>query len=142
MQQGVFVDTWGWTALGYRREARHAEIKQYYAQMAAAAVPVCTTDYVLDETITLLFRRAPFAEASRYISGLLDAVSSGYLSLEHISPQRFAEAWKLRLKFHDKPRVSFTDLTSMVVMRELGITQVLTEDEHFQQVNFGFTRVP
>jgi predicted nucleic acid-binding protein len=30
----------------------------------------------------------------------------------------------------------------MVIMRELGINQVLTEDEHFMHVGLGFIRVP
>ena len=48
----------------------------------------------------------------------------------------------LRLKLHDKPTISFTDLTSMVVMEELGINQVMTGDAHFSQVGLGFQLVP
>lgn len=32
--------------------------------------------------------------------------------------------------------------TSMVVMLELGLRRVLTEDRHFSQVGMGFERVP
>jgi predicted nucleic acid-binding protein len=48
----------------------------------------------------------------------------------------------LRRKYSDKPRISFTDFTSMVVMSELGITDVMTEDDHFLQVGMGFNKVP
>ncbi|MCL5995064.1 MAG: hypothetical protein M1546_03285 [Chloroflexi bacterium] len=48
----------------------------------------------------------------------------------------------LRLKFSDKPDISFTDLTSMVVMTELGITQIMTADAHFTHVGMGFQCVP
>jgi predicted nucleic acid-binding protein len=44
------------------------------------------------------------------------------------------------MKFQDKPRISFTDLTSMVVMTEMGITSILTQDEHFTQVGMGFQK--
>ena len=37
-------------------------------------------------------------------------------------------AWELKKRFNDKPRISFADLTSMAIMAELGIQQVLTED--------------
>ena len=49
---------------------------------------------------------------------------------------------RLRLRYHDKPRISFTDLTSFVVMRELGLHRVLTGDAHFEQVGLGFVRFP
>ncbi len=51
-----------------------------------------------------------------------------------IAEERFEKAKRLRLKFQDKPRISFTDLTSMVVMQERRLTRILTEDEHFTQV--------
>jgi uncharacterized protein len=66
----------------------------------------------------------------------------GYLELEWISPENFQEAQRLRLRFFDKPMISFTDLTSMAIMRALDIELVLTGDEHFEQVGIGFKRVP
>jgi predicted nucleic acid-binding protein len=50
--------------------------------------------------------------------------------------------YKLRLQLRDKPRISFTDMTSMIVMREQGIRRVLTADTHFQQVSMGFETLP
>ena len=38
--------------------------------------------------------------------------------------------------------ISFTDLTSFVVMKEEKVTDVLTNDRHFAQVNLGFVPVP
>lgn len=63
------------------------------------------------------------------------AIEDGYLILEHITPKRFEKAKILRM------RLQFTDLTFMVVMTELGITHILTEDEHFTYVGMGFQRV-
>ena len=101
-----------------------------------------TTDYVLDETITRLFRRRPFASARRYADGIFEISRGGALEIEPITPSRFAEAWRLRCQYDDKPRISFTDLTSFVVMRELGLKHVLTGDAHFEQVGMGFVRLP
>ena len=56
--------------------------------------------------------------------------------------KRFSDAWRLRLRYSHKPRISFTDLTSFVVMRELGLQHVLTGDAHFEQVGLGFVRLP
>jgi predicted nucleic acid-binding protein len=38
--------------------------------------------------------------------------------------------------------ISFTDITSFVVMRELGLSAVLTGDAHFEHVGQGFKRLP
>ena len=40
-------------------------------QLRAQHSVVYTSDYVLDEVITLLFRRVEFAEAVRFLEGLL-----------------------------------------------------------------------
>lgn len=65
-----------------------------------------------------------------------------HIQLERVDSDRFMSAWNLRRRYHDKPNISFTDLTSMVIMDELRIQQVLTEDEHFAHVGKGFIRVP
>ena len=49
---------------------------------------------------------------------------------------------KLRLGYKDKPRISFTDLTSFVVMTALGIGDVLTADAHFASVQMSFRTAP
>ena len=142
MRKPIFVDTWGWMALGYRREPRHAEVKRMYQGFRRQGMPIYTSDYVLDEVITLLFRREVFEEAVRFVEGILAAAALGQLRVERVTPDRFFAAWELRRRFQDKPTLSFTDLTSMAIMAERGVNLVLTEDEHFVQVGMGFSRVP
>lgn len=57
---------------------------------------------------------------------------------ERITPESFEQAKALRLRFQDKPWISFTDLSSMVVMDELSIRYILTGDAHFGRVGMGF----
>lgn len=142
MQDAVFVDTWGWIALGYRRDSRHQEVRSFYRDLRAGHGKVYTTDFVLDEVATLLFRREPFSEAVRFIEGIFAAADQQSLVVERITSQRFAEAWRLRKAFHDKPSISFTDLTSIAIMQELRLTRVMSDDDHFVQVALGFTKVP
>ncbi len=52
----LFIDTWGWLTLGSKREMRHQEVSTFYRSISGS---VYTTDYVLDETFTLMFRRYP-----------------------------------------------------------------------------------
>ena len=138
----VFIDTWGWLALGHRRDARHQEIKALYKELRSGGAHIYTTDYVLDEVITLVFRREAFEEAVRFMEGIFRSAEEGWLTVERITSDRFASAWNLRKRFQDKPNISFTDLTSMVVMERRGIKQALTKDEHFVQVGMGFRKIP
>ena len=142
MLEAVFIDTWGWLALGHRRDARHREVRAFYQALQEEGALCYTTDYVLDETITLLFRREVFEEAVRFMEGIFQATEEQRLTVERITSERFSSAWRLRKRFQDKPKISFTDFTSMVIMKEKGIKSVLTEDEHFLQVGMGFQKVP
>ena len=71
-----------------------------------------------------------------------EAIREGYVLLEWITSARFERAKDLRLKYQDKPRISFTDFTSMVLMREHDIVEILTEDVHFEHVGMGFQLKP
>jgi uncharacterized protein len=101
-----------------------------------------TTDYVLDEVMTLLFRRESFAEAVDFMEGIFQASQEGRLFIERITSERFTAAWELRKRFQDKPKISFTDLTSMVIMRDRNIKKVLTDDDHFTHVGMDLQKVP
>jgi predicted nucleic acid-binding protein len=59
----LFVDTWGWLTLYDRSEARHQDVARFYAGFRSQDGQLYTTDYVLDETLTLLFVRLPFPQA-------------------------------------------------------------------------------
>lgn len=134
----LFVDTWAWLVLANDRDPAFAAVSRLRAQAAAWV----TTDYVLDETITRLFALAPFPQARRFTEGIFEASRRNLLDIEHVTPDRFARAWRLRLRYRDKPGISFTDLTSFVVMRELGLRRALTADAHFEQVGLGFVSLP
>ena len=138
----VFVDTWGWCALGYRADRQHAKAVEFYRHLRQREAPVFTSDYVLDEVLTLLYRRTSHPEATRFAEGILAAAALGHLSVERVTADRFTRAWVLRKQLDDKPNISFTDLTSMVIMQERHIVQVFTEDAHFAQVGLGFSLVP
>lgn len=140
--QPTFVDTWGWMALGNRRDARHAEIAELFRSLRSAGCPIYTSDYVVDELATLLFRREAFPRAVAFVETLMSAAAAGQLAIERVTAERFAAAWELRVRLEDKPMISFTDLTSMVLMRDRGIQQVLTEDAHFSYVGFDFQILP
>ena len=138
----IFIDTWGWLTLRDRDEPRHGDVKDFYQQLRNENEMIYTSDYVLDETITLVFKRLPFKTAKESLAKIDKAMEQGYLQVEWITPERFEKAKILRLKYQDKPKISFTDLSSMVVMKELGVKDIITGDEHFEHVGMGFQRKP
>ena len=138
----LFVDTWGWLVLEDRKHPSHDQAVRVRRRQTEGGRFLVTTDYVLDETFTRLFARRPFDEAATFCDGLFQAQKPGLLIVERITPERFENAYKLRLRYRDKPSISFTDLTSFVVMRELGVRHVMTADTHFTQAHLGFQIVP
>jgi predicted nucleic acid-binding protein len=142
MSDPVWVDTWGWVARANRRDAPYRNVSTYWTKIEADGTRLYTSDYVVNELIGLLFRRVPFAKAVKFVEDMLESEAQGRLTIEQITTWRFTAAWELRKRFRDKPTISFTDLTSMAVMQELGIAHVLTEDEHFLHVGLGFHKVP
>jgi predicted nucleic acid-binding protein len=135
----LFVDTWGWLVLADRGEREHQQVTSFYAERTRRIGLIVTSDFVLNELFTIMFSRISFEAASRFADSVL---RSPFITIERITPERFQKAWELRLKFSDKPRISFTDLTSMAAMNELGISDVLTADKHFAQVGMNFRLLP
>ncbi len=140
--EALFVDTWGWLVLANDRDPSFSAVAGLRRDYAENGKLWVTTDYVLDETITRLFAGTPFVKAQQFCDAIFESAKLGLLAVESITQERFQRAYKMRLRYCDKPRVSFTDLTSFTVMRELGIRHVLPADAHFQQAGLGFHRLP
>ena len=96
-----------------------------------------TSDYVLDELLTLLKLR----ENHRVAVSAGEAILQQRVArTEHITVDDIARAWEVFQQYQDKDW-SFTDCMSKVVIERLGITQAFAFDSHFEQ--FGtVVRVP
>ncbi|MBI3736207.1 DUF104 domain-containing protein [Candidatus Sumerlaeota bacterium] len=101
----------------------------------ANETPLFTTDFVVDETLTLLKIRG---EVDCAIEMGRAFFNGSLAEIHHISREEIYAAWETFEKFRDKDW-SFTDCTSWTVMRKLGINQASAFDRHFTQ--FGFVSV-
>ena len=132
MYASAFVDTSAWYALIDRKDFHHPTITALVGELVKGATRLVTTDYVIDESCTLAKARSGSTMAFR----LLDLVhATAALDLEWIGGDRFDRAER-ELRKYDDPSFSFTDCTSFTVMRELGITDVITTDQHFRIAGF------
>lgn len=128
----VFVDSAGFFALWDAGDRHHAAAVALQAELARKRRRFLTTEYVVDETITLLLMRHSRAAAADF----LDTIEcSGALRLEWIGPDRFHAAAKLFRK-HDDKEWSFTDCVSFAIMHELRLRDAFTTDRHFAQAGF------
>ena len=130
----LFVDTWGWVAVADRRDSGHETAMEIFRQARRSGGAV-TSNFILDETFTHLFKRRPFEEAWHFATTV---VRSPFIDIQEVTEVRFSRTIELRKQFSDKPRISFTDLSTMAIMVELGITDILTADRHFTHVGLGF----
>ena len=74
----------------------------------------------------MLFGLLHFQASQQFVQNLFQSFQTGRDQLHFLSPAQFERAWQLRQMYHDKPDISFVDFTSMVVMQDLGITEVFT----------------
>ena len=128
----VFVDTAGFLALWDSGDEHHTRATKLQADLARKHRRFLTSEYVIDETVTLLLVRHSHAAAVDF----LDTIErSEALRLEWIDPERFHASIALFRKHADK-EWSFTDCTSFALMRELQIREAFTTDRHFRQAGF------
>jgi predicted nucleic acid-binding protein len=127
--RAIFVDTSAWFALSCHQDHDHPAIRDLFAMNR---LPLLTTDYILDETITLLQARLNHAYAVRFLDRL---VSSSLVQLIYLSPRQIQATMTLFRNRPDK-NWSFTDGTSFVVMEEYQMEVALTLDKHFRQAGF------
>jgi len=128
----VFVDTAGFLALWDRGDEHHGRAVVLQKKLAAAKRRFLTTDYVLDETVTLLLMRHSHAAAVDF----LDTMEKTQLvRTEWTDSLRFSSAAALFRQHKDK-EWSFTDCLSFTVMKAFGVRDAFTTDRHFRQAGF------
>jgi hypothetical protein len=128
----LFVDAAGWMASVDAADVAHKKTVAARDRWLEQGGLLVTTDYVADETLTLVRRRLGLGAAEawwRRVEG------STHLRWELIDVKRADKARDLFFRMKDK-NYSFTDCTSFIVMRELRLTLALTTDRHFRQMGF------
>jgi uncharacterized protein len=138
----ILIESWAWIALADKSDPYQRKAKAAHKKFRRTARSYVTTDDILGETITYLFDAIGAIAAQGFINTVLSNADLGIYRLVSISQIQFRRAWDMRQRYRDKPDISFVDFTSMVVMQDLGITDVFTGDAHFQQVNLGFRLHP
>ena len=128
----ILVDTCAWFAAFIPDDPDYAAAS---AWLENNEQPLITTDYIIDETLTLMRARRQRQRAihigAQFFAGELAKVHG-------VTDEQFRRAWDVFRAFADKDW-SFTDCTSKVVIEQSGTGTAFTFDHHFRQ--FGTVAV-
>jgi predicted nucleic acid-binding protein len=130
--KALFVDTAGWMACADAADPAHGPARAARDAALEAGRSLVTTDYVVDETLTLIRMRLSLAAAEAWWA---QVEGSSRVRHEAIDALRAERARAVMFRHRDKD-YSFTDCTSFVVMKELRLKDALTTDRHFRQMGF------
>ena len=128
----IFVDTGAFVARHLPRDQHHSAAVAGWEQLARRAWPCLTTSFVVDETVTLLARRAGARFAADRARAIL---TSERLTIARPTADDELVALEMLEKFDDKD-LSFTDCISFVTMRARGVRRAFAFDRHFREAGF------
>jgi hypothetical protein len=135
----VFVDSSALKANYDAGDGYHAKAAELMRRIAARETDITsfmTTDYVLDEAVTL----TRFAHSHAKAVELADAaLSSKFVKVVYSDEELFSEGMRV-FKQHADKEWSFTDCVSFAAMRKYDVKAAFTFDAHFRQA--GFATVP
>lgn len=126
----VFVDTSSFFATLSSEDERRTEAQERWAELLLSKEPLLTTNYVVLETAALVARRLGMEPVRTFESTLLPPLEVVWIdeSLHRRGVAAFLAAGKRDL--------SLVDCVSFEVMRERGVHDALTFDQHFTQQGF------
>jgi predicted nucleic acid-binding protein len=128
----LFGDSSAWLAFFDRRQPEHAVLRRTVSELLRQSLVIYVTDYVIDETLTLILARVGHAAAVTSGDWLL---RSPMIKVIRVEPAQWDEAWTMFRRYTDKT-FSFTDCTSFVVMQQHELIDAFTFDHHFEQMGF------
>lgn len=125
----AFVDTSAWFSFVRKDDPDHDWVT---AAFEVWEPRLLTTNFILDETVTLIQARLGHALAVRVGEHLQDPSE---VELVRVMPEDEEEAWRFFVKHKDQA-FSFSDCTSFSVMHRLGLKTALTTDRRFRHAGF------
>ena len=129
----VFTDAVYWLALiNPRDQWRDVALA---ASRSLGTKRLVTTDHILAETLNYFAESGPHyrSMACVHVEDILLDPEVEIVDSSHI---QFLEGFQLYAKRLDKG-YSLTDCISMNICRDLGVTDILTHDDHFRQEGFN-----
>lgn len=136
MRRRIFVDTSAWIALVDESDQHHQRAKEYYErQIKRAGAELITSDYVIDETLTVIRYRMGLPHARRFWESIEQAEGQNILKMIWVGQTIWQEALALLFRYDDQ-RFSFTDCTSFAFLSQEPVDAVFWFDRDFVVAGF------
>lgn len=127
----LFIDSGAWYALFDRDDQYHERSVNTFLRLKNQSIRLVTSDYVFDETLTLLRYRGSYSVARQFG----EHFRKSNVVCEEITREIRDSAWQIFLDYDDQ-NFSFTDCTSFALMRLQNIQDAFTFDMHFNILGF------
>ncbi len=125
----ILVDTSAWFALNDRKDQHHTRARRFVENLKGSPMLFLATDYIVDETATLLRLKVSHKEA---VAFLRIFSRSSQMVREQVTTDHLKRAEEIFTRYRDK-FWSFTDCVSFAYMEERGIKDAFTFDVNFSQ---------
>lgn len=132
----IFIDSGAFIALWVAQDGQHETATKALGALKTEGARLCTSNFIVDEAVTFVGRRAGAAFAAERARNILDSKAMTVLRPD-------AEDERAALTLYEKyadQGVGFTDAVSFALMRRHRIKRAFTFDRHFAQA--GFTLFP
>lgn len=128
----LFADTFYWAALLNPKDSWHQQVRAFNRTLTQFRL--VTTDEVLGEFLNFFsaFEATWRTGAAQRVQ---DILHNPFVQVVEQSRASFQAGFSLYRQRPDK-EYSLTDCISMITMRQLNLTEVLTHDKHFIQEGF------
>jgi hypothetical protein len=128
----VFIDSGVFVAFHNKRDANHDKAKDLVKRIANGAMgSAYTSDYIFDESVTLALIRTKRQDIALGVGRMiLGELTKPFTIMLRVDAGAFREAWNLFPRYTERG-LSFTDCTSMALMKMMGIEKIVSFDSGF-----------
>ncbi len=131
-ESSVLIDTSFFKAILDEKDDFYKEAIKVWDKLRREHASLATSNYILDETFTLIRKRRGISKAEEFRRLLINNAAN--IKIVRVTATDEGKAWNWFLKKWSN--LSFTDCVSFAVMERLGLRRVATFDHHFSRAGF------
>ncbi|MBI2596331.1 type II toxin-antitoxin system VapC family toxin [Candidatus Daviesbacteria bacterium] len=139
MARKIFIDTSAWISYSLSGQPKHSTIKNIIRQFIKEYVTICTSNDVIDETITRFIYSTNIKIAKKFINLINDGAKNNNFVQLWVDEEIQTQAFELVQKYSEHS-LSLTDATTIALMQKFSIEEIVSLDSDFKKV--GISTLP